>query len=444
MKKLGFAATLTLVVGNIIGVGIFTTTGYITTYLDSPILILLAWLVGAFYAVSGARVYSILTAAYPLSGGDYQYLNREIHPLAGYIFGWSAFFITYSGSIAALAIASAYYLLGIVNIANADYTFILISFGSYQVEYTHLKTIAILLIFVFSFINYRGIALSGKYQISLTFTVFILLVFFTLAGFLSPSADYGYLSVGVSRQVDLSGFLIALIAVLFSYSGWTTAVYVAEEVDKPRVTIPRALHLGVIIVGGLYLLINFIYLISVPIEEMEGVVNIASLVFQRLWGDKGALIISIIILVAIFSSLNSTILSGPRIYQAMGREGLFFGKTEKLHRIYGSPHIAIFLQMSWSVLLVMSGGFNQLLSFVVFVMILFSFIAAMISFKIILRNKQLKGLNLAAISFYGLFCLIMMINTLVEKPTESVLGIILLLPALPFYYFEKKVSQKWK
>jgi len=441
LKKLGFAATLTLVVGNIIGVGIFTTTGYITTYLTSPFLILLAWLVGAFYAISGARVYSILSTAYPLSGGDYQYLRHEVHPLAGYIFGWSAFFITYSGSIAALAIAAAHYFAGISNIPHADFSYTLISLGSIKVTYTHLKTLAIIFIIIFSIINYRGIILSGKYQISLTFIVFLMLLLFTLAGFISPKANYAYLLSVPSQQSYLSGFLIALIAILFSYSGWTTAVYVAEEVDNAKKTIPKALNRGVLVVGVLYLLINLVYLISVPIGEMKGVVNIASMVFNRLWGENGAILISAIILVAIFSSLNSTILSGPRIYQAMGREGLFFGKTKNLHRSFASPYIAILLQMIWSIILVISGGFNQLLSFVVFVMILFSFIAAIIGFQIIIRQKNISSGNLACLSFYGLFCLIMMINTLIEKPTESIFGIILLLPAIPFYYFEKRVGK---
>ena len=109
LQKLGFIGTLSLVIGNIIGVGIFTTTGFMIRYLDSPLLILAAWLVGAVYALSGAQVYAILAAEYPLSGGDYQYLRKEIHPLAGYLFGWAAFFITYSGSIAALGIAAAFF-----------------------------------------------------------------------------------------------------------------------------------------------------------------------------------------------------------------------------------------------------------------------------------------------------------------------------------------------
>jgi len=439
LKKLGFAATLTLIVGNIIGVGIFTTTGYLTTYLNSPFLILLAWLVGAFYAISGAHVYSILLAKYPLSGGDYQYLKSEVHPLSGYIFGWSAFFITYSGSIAALSIAAAYYFKGIFIIPGLDSVYTLITLGSFQIEYTHTKTLAILFIVIFSWINYRGILLSGKYQISLTLIVFLLLILFTIAGIASPQANYLLLSASDSfHSTGLSGFLVALIAVLFSYSGWTTAVYIAEEVDQARQTIPRALRQGVLIVGVLYMLINFVYLISVPVSDMEGVVNIASMVFEKLWGENGAFIITVIILIAIFSSLNSTILSGPRIYLAMGREGFFFGKTKNLHKRFNSPHIAIFLQMIWSIILVISGGFNQLLSFVVFIMTVFSFIAAIISFRIILIQKQINFINISAVSFYGIFCLTIMLNTLIEKPAESLIGIILLLPAIPFYYLEKK------
>jgi APA family basic amino acid/polyamine antiporter len=438
LKKLGFAGTITLVVGNIIGVGIFTTTGYLTTYIHSPLLILLAWIIGAFYALSGGNVYGVLSKAYPLSGGDYQYLKNELHPLAGYIFGWSAFFITYSGSIAALGIAAAHYTVGIINLPDmAAETYTLFASGSIQIEYNHIKSIAILFILGFSYVNYKGILLSGKYQIGLTLTVSVLLIMFTLSGLISPKTNYEFLTRATTGSTGFSGFLVALIAVLFSYSGWTTVVYVAEEIDQAPKTVPKALITGVIVIGILYILINFVYLVALPLAEMKGVINIAALVFNRLWGDKGAIFISIIIIIAIFSSLNSTILSGPRIYQAMGREGLFFGLTRKLHPKYNSPYRAIILQMIWSIILVLSGGFNELLSFVVFVMTLFSFFAAFIAWQIKLRSKQLNILNRFSIGFYGLLCLTIMINTLIQKPFVSVVGILILLPAIPFYYFDR-------
>jgi APA family basic amino acid/polyamine antiporter len=438
LKKLGFIGTLSLVMGNIIGVGIFTTTGFMSNYLDSPAFIMLAWFIGAIYALSGAKVYGILASEYPLSGGDYQYLARSLHPLAGYLFGWAAFFVTYSGSIAALGIAAAYYLNGIFNFASFDTIFTLISFGDFDFTVSNSKFLAIIFIILFSYISYRGIYLSGTFQIVLTSIIFILLIVFSTTGILSPSANYSLLNVESVSGFNLSGFLTSLIAVLFSYIGWTTAVYVAEEIKEAKTVLPAALRLGVILVGLIYLWVNMVYLIALPIPEMKDVINIATPVFDKLWGTGGGVVISAIILIAVFSSLNSTILSGARIYMAMGRDGYFLGLTKDLHKIYKSPHKAIFFQAFWSIVLVLSGSFNQLLSFVIFIIVAFSLMASYISFKIIIRRGEYSLSNLAGIGFYGLFCLTIMGNTLIEKPYESIVGIVLISIALPFYYFDKR------
>jgi APA family basic amino acid/polyamine antiporter len=272
----------------------------------------------------------------------------------------------------------------------------------------------------------------------LTTAIFILLVVFAVTGTLSPSAKYSLLIVESQSGFNLSGFLTSLIAVLFSYIGWTTAVYVAEEIKEAKAVLPSALKLGVILVGIIYLWINMVYLIALPIPAMKDVINIATPVFDSLWGTGGGVVISAIILIAVFSSLNSTILSGARIYMAMGRDGYFLGLTKNLHKIYQSPHRAIFFQAVWSIILVLSGSFNQLLSFVIFIIVALSLLASIISLKVIIRHKAYTLSNLAGIGFYGIFCLTIMSNTLLEKPTESIIGIILISIALPFYYFDRR------
>ncbi len=438
MQKLGFIGTLSLIIGNIIGVGIFTTTGFMTHYIDSPLFIMLAWFLGAVYALSGAKVYGILAAEYPLSGGDYQYLQRTLHPLAGYLFGWAAFFVTYSGSIAALGIAAAYYLNGIFNFSGFESVYTLFSIGSFELNFSQSKILAVIFIIVFSWISYRGILLSGTFQIVLTSAIFLLLILFSVIGTLSPAADYSLLLMESDSGVNISGFLTSLIAVLFSYIGWTTAVYVAEEIKEAKSVLPSALLLGVILVGFIYLWINMVYLIAMPIDEMRDVINIATPVFDNLWGEGGGVVISAIILIAVFSSLNSTILSGPRIYMAMGRDGYFFGLTKELHKKFKSPYRAIVFQAAWSILLVLSGSFNQLLTFVIFIIVTFSLMASLISFQILYSKKELSATSLFGIIFYGFFCLTIMGNTLIERPTESLIGVFLITLALPFYYFDRK------
>jgi basic amino acid/polyamine antiporter, APA family len=409
-----------------------------TRYLQDPLIILLAWLVGALYALSGARVYGILSETYPLSGGDYQFLKHEIHPLLGYLFGWSALFVTYSGSIAALGIAAAHYLGALVTIPDFGETFTLIDRTWLSLSTGTPKLIAVIFIFVFSWINYRGIYLSGLYQVILTAAIFFLLLGFSVGGLFSPAADFSNLFQPAPPRFILSGFLVALVAVIFSYSGWTTAVYVAEEIRQPNLLVPKALQLGVLLVGLIYLLINLTYLIALPASQMKDVINIASVVFEQLWGYQGKMIVSFIILIAVLSSLNSTILSGPRIYMAMGREGYLAGFTASLHPRFNSPRKAIWLQMFWSIILVLSGSFNQLLNFVVFVMVGFSLMAGWMAWRVINRRPKKKLINLTAILFYTLFCLIVMLNIFIEKPVESLLGSLLVSLAIPLYYIETK------
>jgi APA family basic amino acid/polyamine antiporter len=431
-KRLGYFAALSLVVGNIIGVGIFTTTGFMAQYIHSPLLILSAWLLGAFYAISGAIVYGILVRHYPLSGGDYQYLCKAAHPLAGYMFGWSCFFVTYSGSIAALSIGAAMYLDGLFGFF--DFQSVVFAVPFIAIDITLAKLIAILLILIFTWINYRGILLSANYQIILTASIFVFLLVFSGAGIFSAAVDFSYIFYNGGTGTTISGFFTALLAVLFAYMGWTTAVYVAEEINRASKIIPRVLLHGVLLVGFVYIWTNLVYVVAVPVPEMENVVNIATLVSTKLWGSTGNTVISAFIFIAILSSLNSTVLSGPRIYMAMGRDNYIYGITKSIHPKYDTPTNAIVLQAVWCIFLVLSGSFNQLLSFVVFVAIIFSIIAAFIGFNI----KPRSSFQTVAILFYVAFCSVILINTLWQRPGESVIGVILVVVAIPIYYLEKR------
>lgn len=443
IKKLGYWGALSLVVGNIIGVGIFTTSGFMAQYIQSPRWILFAWFLGALYALSGAVVYGILAKEYPLSGGDYQYLSKAIHPLIGYLFGWSCFFITYSGSIAALSIGAAFYLNAII--AVIDFEAIILNSPIFELTISMIKIVAIMVILLFTYINYRGIVISGKYQIILTIAIVLFIICFSLVGTISiyPNMNHFWAESELGQD-NVSGFLIALIAVLFAYMGWTAAVYVAEEIRDASHTIPLVLITGVLLVGFLYLWINLVFVLTVPIGEMKNVVNIGTLASTYLWGDFGKTIISGFIFIAILGSINSTILSGPRIYWAMGRDSHFYGITKGLHNRYNTPARALLLQAIWSVLLVVTGSFNQLLSFVVFVAIIFSILAGLISLKLLIKQMSGRPLRTVIVLFYLMFCSIILINTLWQRPIESLIGIFLLAAALPFYYLEYKRNSKRK
>jgi APA family basic amino acid/polyamine antiporter len=436
LPKLGLWASLSLIIGNIIGVGIFTTTGYMTQYIQSPMLVLSAWAVGGMYALSGAVVYGTLARKYPQSGGDYIYLTRGLHPALGYMFGWSAFFVTYSGSIAALAIGAAYYFGSTAALPLMEDT--IIHLGSI-VSISWAKLCAVGLITFLSWINYKGITLSGRYQITLTAGIVLFMIMFILSGIFSEKSDIQILLTDNDHSTSFPQYLTSLLAVLFAYMGWTTAVYVAEEIKRAREILPKILVIGVLVVTLIYICINIIYLITVPVSDMVDVINIGSLVAHKLYGESGNLIVSFLILIAILGSLNSTILSGPRIYMAMGRDGFFLKQTQKLHKRFFTPYVALVLQAIWSIFLVVSGSFNDLLAFVVFIAILFSFMAAFICVRILIKSKPMPYGQLILAGFYTLFCLMIMLNTVWQQPVQSLIGLSLTLLALPFYFIEQKV-----
>jgi len=429
-NKIGFKPVLSLVIGNIIGVGIFTTTGYVSNYLDSPFLIFILWILGGIYAISGAIVYGVLAKEHPLSGGDFQYLKAELHPLFGYMFGWSALTITYTGSIAALTIGAAYYFNSVFNLKIVSELNIYISVFNDE------KFIAIFLVLFFSWINYRGIKISTKYQTILTAFIISFIVVFSILGIFTVN-NSPISSISDSTEFDIYSFLTAFIAVIFTYIGWTSAVYIAEEIDEPKVLIPKSLLYGVLIVTTLYLLINFLFLYSLPVLELKGNINVATLVSEHLWGGAIATVVSFCIFVAILSTINSTILSGSRIYMAMSREGYLFGKLSEYHIKFKTPHKAIMIQAIWSIILIISGSFNQLLSFVVFVIMVFSTLAGIMSVRIYIRKRINNYFKLLCLLIYTLICLIVSINTLSTRFTESMIGLIIIFISILFYMIEK-------
>ena len=440
-NKIGFIATLSLVIGNIIGVGIFTTTGYISNFLDSSFFIMVLWLFGGIYAISGAVVYGVLAKEYPLSGGDFQYLKYEMHPILGYMFGWSALTITYTGSIAALSIGAAYYFNSVFNPAIINEIVLKLFFTDWHIVINDEKIVAMVLVAIFSWINYRGIRISANYQTVLTVLIILFIMIFSISGLIAVK-NINFLTNKFSNSFNMSDFLTAFIAVIFTYIGWTSAVYIAEEIDAAKSIIPKSLFSGVFIVTILYLLINFLYVLVLPIQELKNTINVATLVSDHLWGNNIAVMVSFFIFIAVLSSLNSTILSGSRIYMAMSREGYLFSKFSDKHYKFDTPHKAILIQAIWSVILLLSGNFNQLLSFVVFIIMIFSAFAGIISVKIILRKNRKVNFSLILSMIYTLICIGVGINTFIFQFKQSVIGLILILASILFYLFEKRRDRK--
>ena len=345
-RALGLFSCTMLVVGNMIGVGIFTTPGRIANVLPSSGWILAAWVLGALLAMAGALAYAELGAAFPFAGGNYQFLREGFGRFWGFLYGWSATFITQSGTVAILAVGFTKYA-GIEDPRLVQLT-------------------AAGLILVFGGLNYLGVRVGAGIVDAITaLKVAAILGFAGAAVFLGHGSAAHLLPLGNPTSATTgpwaiaSGMAMALIPIMYTYSGWNATVYVGSEVKNPERTIPLSLMGGVLLTATLYLLLNLIYFYAMPIGEMRGVIAIARDASNRLFSPAVASSISFFIAFSILGCLNATLLTAPRIPFAMAERGDLFAFFGKVHPRYRTPSNAIAFVTLWAVVLALWGGLDH-------------------------------------------------------------------------------------
>jgi APA family basic amino acid/polyamine antiporter len=436
-----------LIVGNIIGVGIFTTTGYIARYISEPGLMMVIWIAGGFLSFCGGITYAELSTRFPLAGGDFHYLSHAFHPLLGFLFGWSALLVTYTGSIAVISVGFAHYLLNFFPPETRQYSLTVI--GS-VISITLPQIIAITITLVISYSNIRGVRTGVAWQSILTLLSVFTLLIYIVFGFSSSRGNWEYLRPLFPASLSLDIFQrmgVALIGVYFTYSGWTVLAYIAGEIKDYRHNIPLVTWLGLATVTLFYLLMNILYLYAIPGSSMADMIDIGHQVLMVLWGEKTGIFFTGMILLAALSTLNATIFSGARIYYAMSERGKFFRSFANLHPRFGTPARAILLQFSWTTLLILSGTFHQLLTYTVFIMVCFGFLSGISLF--LLRKKyspenvsySVWGYPFTPLLFI-LMTLWIMINTLLDQPRETMVGLLLVLMGIPFYLHFRNKAKK--
>ncbi len=331
-----------LVVGNMIGVGIFTTPGRIATLLPSSGWVFAAWVLGAGLAIAGALSYAELGAAYPRAGGNYQFLREAYGPFWGFLYGWAATFITQSGTIAILAVGFSKYA-GIQNPL-------------------HVQVTAVSLILVFGMLNYLGVKVGAGIVDAITAIKIIAIVGFAAAGAMFGHGSFSNASPLWSGALPISpvtGLAMALIPIMYAYSGWNATVYVGSEVKNPERVIPLSLLGGVLITAALYLVLNGVYVYAMPVSDMRGVIAIAKEAAGRLFSPGVAGGISFFIAFSILGCLNATLLTAPRIPFAMAERGDLFPAFGVVHPRFRTPSNAILFITAWSVVLALWGGMDQ-------------------------------------------------------------------------------------
>jgi len=430
-RRLNLLDATLLIIGNVVGAGIFTTSGFLASELPQPLFFIGIWIIGGLLTLCGALTYAEMAGMFPHSGGDYQFLKAAYGPWAGFLLGWVSFWIINPGSVAALSIALVSYMKGFFSLSTI--------FSE--------KLVAVSIILFLSFVNYRGVRLSGTTQNIFTLGNLVI-VFILIAGglFISQNGNWQHFTIASSESVPLSKlFGPAMIAVIFTYSGWFVTAYIGGEIKRPERNLPLSLLLGTSIVTIIYTLINVTYLYALPLSKLKDVVNVAQVTAETLFNRTFTQLVSFSIILAIAASINATILAGARIYYAMAVDNIFWSPLKRLHPLYNTPYVSVVSQTILACLFVLLGTFDQLLSYVVFVMILSSIATGVAHFALRWRRPDLKrpyrtwGYPLVPLLFVSFYFWIA-IQIAYARPSTSLLGILITLSGLPFYLIWRRVK----
>lgn len=428
-RRLGLLDSVSIVVGTVIGAGIFLVPGAIARDLPSLPLMLAAWAAAGVLSFLGALAYAELGAMLPESGGQYVYLREAYGPLPAFLCGWSFFLVIQSGSIAAVCVGFAIYLSYLIP-------------GVPGVT----RWAPPLLIAVLTAVNYRGVRAGARVQNTFA-TLKILGIALLVAASFSGRAPLAWDWALHAESISLKGAGLAMLGCFVAYEGWHVIAFAAGEVRDPRRTLPQALGGGVAIAIVIYLVANLAYTRVLPMTELAATGRPAALTAERTLGTLGAALVTWTILLSSIGCANGSILTAPRIYFAQARDGLFFERLARIHPRYATPYIAILAQGVWTALLAASGSYEILIAYVVFTSWV---IHAMCVFGVlILRRKRPDAVRpyklwgypvtpLLFVTFAGWFVL----NTLTERPVSSLGGLVLVASGIPVYYAWRRKARR--
>jgi APA family basic amino acid/polyamine antiporter len=357
LRQLGIGSAVALVVSNMVGQGIFSSSGHLAGQLGDPKLVLGIWLVGAAFALAGAFCYSELGVNFPSSGGEYVYMTRAYGPTWGFASGWVSFFAGFSAPIAAAALAFSDYLGHFFPVLKQENALVTFGSGSYAVKLGGAQIAASLLVAVFTILNCFGVRRAARVQNVLTSLKVAVIIGFVVAGFLFGAGNADHFSmpaVRTSATPLAAQFAISLFWIYVSYSGWNAATYVAEELKKPERTLPLALACGTALVTALYVGLNLVFLFAAPLEEMKGVTAVGALAASKLFGPGVAGLFSALMALALVSTVSAMVTIGPRVYYAMAKNGAFFPIAAKVNPRWHTPVAAILCQGVCAVLMTLT------------------------------------------------------------------------------------------
>ena len=426
---IGWFTAACVLVSNVIGGGIFTTTGLMARDLGDPLLILLLWFIGALFAVGGAMIYGELGSRLPYAGGDYVYLRESYGPLLAFLSGWTSFTIGFGAAVAASAISFSSYALRVVPIGDE--------------QGWMAKVLSLSLLWIATLIHCRGVETGGRIQLLLTTTKVVAIGGLILGGLLTVSGHEDFfLARPTSKQPTLGAAALALVIVTYCYLGWNVAGYIAGDIADASRTLPKIMIVGTAFVAVIYLLLNVVYLSALSITELaqEPIIPVAEKAAVALWGPQSGQLVAAILCLSIAGAVSAMTWAGPRVYWAMARDGMISPWLARLHPRTAVPVRAIVFQSLWASLLILSGTFEQLLVYSGLVLSLF--MALTLSAIFPLRRTGVAHQRQYHAPLYPFLPAALVIGTValviisvVQRPAESLYGAATVLSGIPLYYF---------
>jgi amino acid transporter len=446
-RDLGPWAASCVVVGTVIGSGIFLVPKTMILETGSPWLVLAVWVFGGLLTLAGALTYAEMAAMMPEAGGEYVYLKEAYGPFWGFLYGWTQMWVAKSSSIATLATGFFLYMANF-NPALEGILFRIhlpIGPGGGPLEIQTGQLLAIGVVLGLAVINYFGVRVGGQVQVATTIAKLALIALVIVIGLFGGSAEPANFATSIPARGGLAGFIAALVAALWAYDGWNNLNMVAGEVKNPQRNLPRALIYGTLLVMAVYLLTNLAYFSVLSAAQVGAQDRVAAEMMRLILGAPGAAAVSIAAMISIFAALNGSILSGSRVPYALAHDKLFFKAFGRVNEAHRTPGFSILALSAWSCVLVLSGRYEQLLTMVIFPSwILYGMAAAAV---IVLRRKKpdaarpYRTLGYPVVpALFVLVAVLLLAVTLVNSPRESGFGLIIIAAGYPFYRHWKRAA----
>jgi APA family basic amino acid/polyamine antiporter len=437
-RRLGPYDAAAIIVANVIGGGILFTPPLIASMVPHPVWFLSTWIAGGVLAFFGAMAYAELAALRPRAGGEYVYLREAYGPLAGFMTGWTSFVAGFAGALA----ASAIFLIVVLDrfipgAANSTPLFV-IPLPYVPFTFSRHTLLAIIAVWLFALVHIVGVG-PGRAVMNVLATLKVLaLLVFIAAGFAVGVGSTANLQQ-VAAAISPTNWLLALVPVMFTYSGWNAAAYMAEEIREPGRNVPRALLMGTIGVIIIYGLLNLLYLYALPVGELAAVKgSVFDVIGERMLGARAGDILAIVAIISLAAGINAWTFAGPRIYYAMARDGVFFPAAAHVHPKFKTPHTSIVAQASWTSILILTGSLDALANYVGFAITLFAGIAVAAVFVLRARDPEAPrpyktlGYPIAP-AIFVLASLAIVVNAFYRSPGPSVLGLLVIASGIPLY-----------